>query len=712
MGLIDYPSIPRDETIVDDYHGQKINDPYRALEDPDADVTKALVDAENTITNAYIGSCVDREQIKTELTELWDYAKYGCPHKEGDKYYFSKNSGLQNQSVLYVQDSLEAEPKVFLDPNSFSEDGTVSLKATKWSKDGSVMAYSVSKSGSDWATIKFMNVETREDYPETLEKVKFSGISWTHDNKGIFYSCYPLHDLDCTTGTDTQSIEHQKLYYHVLGTSQDQDVMCVEFPEEPKWMSSGEVSDCGKYLFISTSKDCKYNLLHFCDLEAEAKDGIKTKFELTALVPLVFDADYDYITNLGSKVILQTNKDAKNFKLVSLDLDNLAAPWQDFLPEHSKDVLEWASGVAGDKLVTCYMHDVKNTMQLRKLEDGEVIHNFELEIGSITGFSGDIRHTELMYKYSSQIAPGTIFHVDLSTPSPTQRVLIQTEVNNFDPADFKVEQVFFPSKDGTKIPMFITMRKDFVPDGTSPCLLYGYGGFSISLTPSFSITNTYFVQHFGISAIANMRGGGEYGEAWNNAGRKENLQNCLTDFQCAAEYLVKEKYTCSPKLTIFGGSHGGMLVGACTNQRPELYGASVAAVGVMDMLRFHKFTVGYAWTSNYGCSDNKEEYQNLRNISPLHNIKVPESGQYPAVLLLTADHDDRVVPAHTLKYIATLQQTVGNSEKQDKPLLVRVDTKAGHGAGRPSYKVIAEYTDLFSFLVKAIDIKYLKYIKK
>jgi len=706
-GSYQYPVPRRDESAEDDYHGTKIKDPYKWMENPDSDETKTFVDEQNKISAPFINSCDERETIKKELTDLWNYEKYGCPHKEGSKYFFSKNSGLQNQSVIYVQDSLEAEPKVLIDPNGLSDDGTVSLRATSWSHDGSILAYGLSKSGSDWTTIKFRNVETGEDYEEEIEKVKFSGITWTHDNKGVFYGCYPDHDLTCATGKDTKSHENQKLYYHRVGTKQEQDVLCVEFPEQPKWMIGATVSDCGRYLFVMPSQDCKYNLLYFCDLETVAKDGINSKFALTEIVTK-FEADYDFVTNQGSKCVFHTNKGAQNFKLVTIDLSSPSeSNWVDLVPE-GEDVLEWATGVAGDKIITCYMHDVKNTMQLRDLSSGEQIYSFPMDIGSVTGFSGDIRHKEMFYKFSSQITPGTIYHIDLAGSVPQSKVLIQTKVTGFDSSQFKVEQVFFPSKDGTKIPMFITMRKDFVPDGSSPCLLYGYGGFSISLTPYFSPVHTFFVQHFGIMAIANMRGGGEYGEKWSNSGRQSKLQNCLTDFQSAAEWLINSKYTQKQKLTIYGGSHGGMLVGACTNQRPDLYGAAISAVGVMDMLRFHKFTVGYAWVSNYGCSDVADEFQNLLGISPLHNIKERDDCQYPAVLLMTADHDDRVVPSHSLKYMATLQHNLKNSTKQTNPLMIRVDTKSGHGAGKPTSKSIEEYTDLFCFLVKSLGIQYRK----
>jgi len=704
-----YPKPRRDETAIDDYHGTKVADPYKWMEDPDSSETAEFVTQQNAVSQPYINSCQEREVIKKELTDLWNYEKYGCPHKEGDKYYFSKNSGLQNQSVVYVQDSLQAEPKVLLDPNTFSADGTVSLTRQSWSHDGSILAYGTSKSGSDWVTIKFLNMVTGKEYEETLEKVKFSGITWTHDNKGVFYGCYPGHDAEHATGKDTTSHGDQKLYYHRVGTPQKEDVLCVEFPEHPKWMIGSVVSDCGRYLFVLPSQDCKYNLLYFTDLQKEAagEQGIQGKFTLTEIVT-EFDADYDYVTNQGTKAVFHTNKNAENYRLITIDLEKPAeANWVDLVKE-GEDVLEWATGVAGDKLITCYMHDVKNTMQLRELNTGAEVHKFPLDIGSVTGFSGDIRHKEMFFKFSSQITPGTIYHVDLGGSQPQVTTHLETKVHGFDNSNYKVEQVFYPSKDGTKIPMFITMRKDFVPDSTSPCLLYGYGGFSISLTPYFSTVHTFFVQHFGIMAIANMRGGGEYGERWSNGGRLDKLQNCLTDFQCAAEYLIKEKYTQKEKLTIYGGSHGGMLVGACANQRPELYGAAVSAVGVMDMLRFHKYTVGYAWVSNYGCSDKKEEFPNLLGISPLHNIRAVEGVQHPATLIMTGDHDDRVVPSHSLKYCATLQNTLGCNQGQTQPLMMRVDTKSGHGAGKPTSKSIEEYTDIFCFLVKSLGLQYKK----
>lgn len=708
-----YPQARRDETLIEDYHGTKVADPYRYLEDPDSEETNQFVEDQNKITMPYIRSCDQWETIKQELTNLWNFEKYTCPHKEGSKYFFSKNTGLQNQSVIYVQDSLEDGPRVFLDPNLLAEDGTISLSSTSWSEDGKVMAYCLSQSGSDWVTIKFRNVETGEDYPDTLEKVKFTSLAWTHDNKGLFYNCYPNWDTSKAQGKDATSLEFQTVYYHVLGTSQDQDVLCVEWPEHPQWMSGCTVSDCGRYLFVSPSQECKYNLLYFCDLQSLGEGGIRTKLHLIPIVEGPFQADYDYVTNLGPKAVFKTNRHAKNFKLIEIDLTKPAeSNWVDLVAEHERDVLDWAAGVAGDKLVTCYMHDVKNVLQLRNIKTGDLLHTFQLDIGCVAGFSGHLKYNELFFKFSSQITPGTIYHVDLATSSssqPVPKVHITTKVHNFNPVDFSVKQVFYPSRDGTQIPMFVITRKDFVADGSSPCLLYGYGGFNISLTPSFNLVHTFFVQHFGMVAVANIRGGGEYGEAWQDAGRQANLQNIFDDFQGAAEYLVAQRYTTPAKLTINGGSHGGMLVGACANQRPDLFGAAVNMVGVMDLLRFHKFTVGYAWVSNYGCSDNEKDFRNLYGLSPLHNIRVPDAGgQYPAVLSVTADHDDRVVPSHSLKYIATLQHTLGSLPSQTNPLMIRLDTKAGHGAGKPTAKSIEEYTDIFCFLIRALGIQYRK----
>ncbi|XP_030665378.1 prolyl endopeptidase isoform X2 [Nomascus leucogenys] len=645
MLSLQYPDVYRDETAVQDYHGHKICDPYAWLEDPDSEQTKAFVEAQNKITVPFLEQCPIRGLYKERMTELYDYPKYSCHFKKGKRYFYFYNTGLQNQRVLYVQDSLEGEARVFLDPNILSDDGTVALRGYAFSEDGEYFAYGLSASGSDWVTIKFMKVDGAKELPDVLERVKFSCMAWTHDGKGMFYNSYPQQDGK-SDGTETSTNLHQKLYYHVLGTDQSEDILCAEFPDEPKWMGGAELSDDGRYVLLSIREGCDpVNRLWYCDLQQE-----------------------------------------------------------------SSGIAEWIACVRSNFLVLCYLHDVKNILQLHDLTTGALLKTFPLEVGSIVGYSGQKKDTEIFYQFTSFLSPGIIYHCDLTKEELEPRVFREVTVKGIDASDYQTVQIFYPSKDGTKIPMFIVHKKGIKLDGSHPAFLYGYGGFNISITPNYSVSRLIFVRHMGgILAVANIRGGGEYGETWHKGGILANKQNCFDDFQCAAEYLIKEGYTSPKRLTINGGSNGGLLVAACANQRPDLFGCVIAQVGVMDMLKFHKYTIGHAWTTDYGCSDSKQHFEWLVKYSPLHNVKLPEADdiQYPSMLLLTADHDDRVVPLHSLKFIATLQYIVGRSRKQSNPLLIHVDTKAGHGAGKPTAKVIEEVSDMFAFIARCLNIDWI-----
>lgn len=702
--VIHYPKSRRDENAVNDYHGSKIHDPYVWLEDPDSEETKRFIEQQNAITMPYLSACETRENFKNRLTEMWDYPKYGCPIKKGAKYFYLHNSGLQNQSVLYVQDSLESEAQVFLDPNKLSEDGTVALAKRSFSDDGEFFAYSLSHKGSDWVTIKFMKVDGQEQLPDTLENAKFTSMAWTHDNKGLFYNRYPTGDK--ADGTETDLNLNQKLYYHVLGTSQSDDVLCAEFPEHPKWSTGAGVSDCGRYLILTPHEgSAPFNRLFYCDLKYQ--EGI------TGLLPFVkvvdnFDAQYEYITNEGTLFTFKTNFKSPRYKLINIDFSKPEMEnWTTLVEEDENDVLKWATCVKQNFLVLCYLHDVKSILRLHKIT-GERLMTFPLDIGSIVEHFGKRKDSEIFYKFTSFLTPEVIYRCDLTQEDPQPKVFRETNVKGFDSSQYQTVQVFYPSKDGTKIPMFIVHKKGIELDGSHPLYLFGYGGFNISVTPSFNVSRIVFMRHLGgIIAIPNLRGGGEYGETWHQAGCFGNKQNVFDDFQYAAIYLTQQKYTSPEKITIIGGSNGGLLVGACINQRPELFGCAVSHVPVMDMLKFHKFTIGHAWTTDFGSPDKEEDFKWLIKYSPLHNIKIPESGvQYPALLLLTADHDDRVVPLHSLKYIAQLQHCVGSYEKQTNPLLIRIDTKAGHGFGKPTAKIIEECSDVYGFISRSVNLKW------
>ena len=626
-------------------------------------------------------------------------------------------------SVIYYQDSLdsEEEPKVLIDPNQLSDDGTIALQSLQFNKDGSLLAYGVSESGSDWVKIKFRNLETNEDFPETLEYTKFFTPTWTKDNKGVFYGRFPAEDGKAN-GCETNANENQKVYYHRVGEAQDKDVLVAEFPEDPNWRFSADVSDCGNYLVLFVMKGCNDQLLYFSDLRKMPE--INGKLDFTRIVEK-FEADYDYITNEGDIFYFRTNNNAPNYRVIAIDFKNPAeSNWKTLIEQHSRNVLDWVFCVNKNKLAVCYMEDVKSVLQIHSLESGKFEFKFPLEHGNVQGFFGDKDSSEIFYHFVSFLIPGLIYHYDFSLPSAVPTIFKEVKIENFDRDAFIVEQKFYPSKDGEKIPMFI-VRKKQTEVQPRPCLLYGYGGFNISLLPSFSVTGLVFIDLFdGVLAYPNIRGGGEYGEKWHNAGRLLNKQNVFDDFQEAAEFLKSHKYTTKKQLAIQGGSNGGLLVGACINQRPDLFGgkftiftdvsdevikssftAAIAQVAVMDMLRFHKFTIGSAWISDFGDMSEKEHFENLLKYSPLHNVHTPENEneEYPATLVLTGDHDDRVSPLHSLKFVANLHHAVRGSKYQQNPILMRIYEKAGHGFGKPTAKRIEEATDILTFLYKSLE---------
>ncbi|CAD6241187.1 GSCOCG00009209001-RA-CDS [Cotesia congregata] len=509
--MFSYPEAKRDNT-VDVYHGVEIKDPYRWLEDPEAEEVKAFVDKQNALSRPFLSTCesVEPQVILDRLKQLWDFPKYSCPKKHGNKYYFYKNSGLQNQSVIYSQNSPtepEEEAKVFFDPNTLSDDGSVAISTTEFSKDGKIFAYGLSKSGSDWSEIHFMNAETGEKYPEVLEKIRYSSIAWTHDNLGIFYGTY-LEQQGTVDGSETLGARDQKLCYHKIGTPQSEDVIAVEFPEEPLWRIGAEVSDCGEYLIVSPRRDCRDNLIYFTKLPEDKKVENLKSLKLTKVVEK-FQADYDYITNDGAEMIFSTNRNAPNYRLIRINFDDYSEEkWTDLIPEDPKRVLDWAVATHKDKLVVCYIQDVKHILELHCLKTGELLKTFPLDLGTIVGISADRDYSEIFYQFTSILTPGRIFMADLAKDEEP-KVLREIKVSNFDPSAYKMSQVFYPSKDGTKIPMFIVTRADAVLDGSMPALLYGYGGFNVSIYPTFSVMRLTFVQHLkGVFAIANIRGGG------------------------------------------------------------------------------------------------------------------------------------------------------------------------------------------------------------
>jgi prolyl oligopeptidase len=683
-----YPATPTVDT-VDDYHGTLVPDPYRWLEDTDAPETRAWIAAQNRLTTGFLAGIPARERLRERLTELYDFTRYGVPFRRGDRYFFSRNDGLQNQAVLYWQANRDAEPQVLLDPNLLSEDGTVSLAGVSISDDGRFLAYATSSGGSDWREIFVRDIETGRDLDDHIEWMKFSGMSWTKDGRGFFYSRYPVPEGDALLAENVD----QKLYYHRIGTEQSEDVLVHERPDEPRWGMNGVVTDDGQYLIIYlTAGTDRRNRLHYMDLQ----DPVNPRFD-GEIVRLMddLDASYAFVGNEGPVFYFNTDHGAPRGRLIAVDIRNPEpANWRTVIPER-EETLRNVSMIGG-RLLAGYLQDAHSRVHVHAL-DGTLQGSLDLPgIGSVGGFSGRPDDPELFYAFTSYLYPTTIFRHDLDK---RETEVFRAPEIEFDASPYMTRQVFYESKDGTRVPMFITHRRDIELDGSHPTLLYAYGGFNISLTPSFSPTTLAWLEEGGIYAVANIRGGGEYGEDWHRAGMLHDRQNVFDDFIAAAEYLIEAGFTRPQRLAIAGGSNGGLLVGAVINQRPELFGAALPAVGVMDMLRFHRFTIGWAWVSEYGSSDDPEQFRTLFSYSPLHNIRA--GVHYPAVMVTTADHDDRVVPGHSFKYAAALQA----AQEGEAPVLIRVETRAGHGAGKPTWMVIEENADVYAFLLRSLGVE-------
>lgn len=682
-----YPETKRGDQI-DDYHGTKVPDPYRWLENdvrtsPDV---ASWVAAENAVTDAFLNTIPERPIIRKRLTDLWNYEKFTAPFKEGGRYFYSKNDGLQNQFVLYTADKLAAEPRVLLNPNTWSKDGTVALAGAAVSDDGKMLAYGKAEAGSDWNTWHVIDVTTGKPAPDELKWIKFSGASWTKDGKGFYYSRFP----EPQKGQTFQSLNlNMKLYYHRLGQPQSEDQLIYQ-PTDPKWGVTGQVTEDGKFLviFVSDGTTSRKTRVAVQDLTQAGSRPV----DLIAN----FDNKWSLIGNEGPVFYFRTEANAPRGRVVAIAFDPKATTTgnpelKEIIPQTADTLsaVEWV----GNNLFCNYLHDAQSLVKVHT-PDGKFVRDVKLPgIGTAAGFHGKRTDTETFYSFSSFATPPSIFRYDLKTGESTLWKRAGVKCN---PDDYEVTQAFVPSKDGTKVPVFITQKKGTKRDGNRPTLLYGYGGFDISLTPSFSVSRMMWLEMGGVYAQACLRGGGEYGEEWHRAGTKLKKQNVFDDCIAVAEWLCKQGYTNPSKLAVQGGSNGGLLVGAVMTQRPDLFGACLPAVGVMDMLRFQKFTAGRYWVDDYGSSDNPDEFKAIYAYSPYHNIK--PGTKYPATLVTTADTDDRVVPGHSFKFIAMLQY----AQAGKAPVLARIETRAGHGAGKPTAKVIEEVADQYAFLVKVL----------
>ncbi len=676
-----YPPAPKGNQ-VDDYHGVRIADPYRGLEDADAPATQKWVEQENELTFSYLAKLPGRDTIKTRLTEIWNYERFGAFAKAGPHYFYSHNTGLQNQSVLLVTDSLNGSPRVLLDPNTYRKDGTAALSGESVSWGGKLFAYAVAQAGSDWQEWRVRDVDTGKDSSDLIRWVKSGDVSWTADDRSFYYSRFPEPPADKVL---TVAALDQKVYFHKLGDPQSADKQVYERPEHPSWGLSPTVLEGGRYLFFSiyTGVEGK-NLLSYQDLSAKTPRTID----------LISKLEYSYapIGVAGSVVYMQTNDSAPRGRVIAIDLEHPArGNWKEIVPE-ARETLE-SVVMANGKLLLAYMKDAHSAARLVTLA-GKPAGDVELPgIGSAFWSGARLGDKEAFYAFTTFTAPASIYRLDLETGKSAE---VRRSHTAFDSAAYETVQIFYPSKDGTRLPMSLTYKKGLKRDGRNPTMLYAYGGFNIPLTPAFSPADAQWLRMGGIYAQANLRGGSEYGEAWHQAGMRDKKQNVFDDFIAAAEWLIANKYTSTPKLAISGGSNGGLLVGAVLNQRPDLFGAAMPAVGVMDMLRFQKFGFGTQWVGEYGSPENAKDFAVIRKYSPLHNIR--KGVAYPPVLITTSDHDDRVMPGHSLKYAATLQQ----AQAGPAPILIRIETRAGHGAGKPTTKQIEEWADRLAFLRSAL----------
>lgn len=685
MAKINYPTTQQVDQ-VDDYHGTRISDPYRWLEDVDSPATHEWIHQQNELTFSLLKNIPARNRIREQLTQIWDFKKASSPYKKGGRYFQFMNSGLQNQDVLYVFESLNDAPKILLDPNTLSNDGTTALNNWSISHDGKWLAYAISSSGSDWQTWYIRNVDDGKDLPESLEWSKFSGATWLKDNSGFFYALFPTPS---ERETYQEANYNQKLFFHRLETPQSNDQLIYERNDHPEWGFGTDLSDDGQYLLIYVSQGTdSRNRLFYKDLKSNS-----------SVVEILADLEamYTFIGNDGSLFYFYTNLDAPHGRIVAIETSNPEKKnWITLIPEN-ESVLQSAQ-IINEQFVLIYMKDAHDVIKLFHLDgrpSGEV---YLPTLGSVTvayvpSLHGERKDSEMFYAFHSYIHPLTIYVYDFL--SGKSRVIFEPPIK-FDFSKYETEQVFVSSKDGTKIPMFLIHKKKFQKDGKNPTILYGYGGFNLAQTPSFAIHRLVWMEMGGVLAVANLRGGSEYGEEWHRAGMLDTKQNVFDDFIACAEWLIQEKITSTPRLAIEGRSNGGLLVGACMTQRPELFGAALPAVGVMDMLRFHKFTIGWAWVSDYGSADDPDQFKTLLAYSPLHNLK--PGTKYPATLVTTADHDDRVVPGHSFKFTATLQAC----QSGDAPTLIRIQTRAGHGMGKPTSIWIEEYSDIYAFLVYAL----------